>query len=46
MMEMHGGTLEIESVLGSGTIVALHFPAHRVMGAATIQGGHDSRRTA
>ncbi|MDA1323932.1 MAG: CBS domain-containing protein [Proteobacteria bacterium] len=46
MMQMHGGTLEIESVLGSGTIAALRFPAHRVMGAATIQGELDSRRSA
>ena len=46
MMQMHGGTLEIESVLGNGTTVTLHFPAHRVIGAAAIQGGTKSRLSA
>ena len=30
IMELHGGHLAIESALGSGTAVALHFPAERV----------------
>ena len=46
MMQVHGGTLKIESVLGSGTIVALYFPENRVINAATIRGEHDSRRSA
>jgi len=45
-MPTHGGTLEIESVLGNGTTVTLHFPAHRVIDAAAIQGGTKYRLSA
>ena len=31
LMEMHGGWMEIESTVGKGTIVTLHFPAERTV---------------
>jgi signal transduction histidine kinase len=30
VMELHGGSIEIASTLGSGTTVAIHFPAERI----------------
>ena len=34
IMELHGGTLEIESALGQGTTVTAHFPVSRVVAAS------------
>ena len=31
MIELHGGTIELESELGDGTIVTIRFPAERVL---------------
>jgi len=31
LMEMHGGIMSLESTLGAGTRVTLHFPAHRAV---------------
>lgn len=31
LMELHGGTLEIQSALGKGTTVKLRFPKERVL---------------
>ncbi len=35
LMELHGGSLSIESVLGEGTTVTLEFPADRVIWPVT-----------
>jgi signal transduction histidine kinase len=41
IMELHGGTIAIDSTLGVGTTVTLHFPARRcVQVAATVDAGH------
>ena len=34
LMELHGGTLEIASVLGQGTTVTIRLPASRVVNGA------------
>ena len=31
LMELHGGTLEIDSVVGAGTTVTIGFPAYRIL---------------
>jgi signal transduction histidine kinase len=31
LIEMHGGALELESVLGTGTTVTVNFPPHRII---------------
>jgi signal transduction histidine kinase len=36
LAELHGGTLEIDSVLGEGTKVSVRFPAERVLGTGNI----------
>jgi hypothetical protein len=33
MIEMHGGRLRLQSALGNGTLVELHFPAERISAA-------------
>ena len=33
LVELHGGTLELDSEIGVGTTVTLRFPAERVMHA-------------
>ena len=38
LVEMHQGTLEINSVRDSGTSVRLNFPPHRVVGAQRSTG--------
>jgi two-component system CheB/CheR fusion protein len=39
LMKAHGGALHIESTLGKGTTVGLHFPPDRVLPAAKLNGG-------
>ncbi len=36
LMELHGGTLSIDSQEGKGTTVCVHFPASRVMAAGEV----------
>jgi signal transduction histidine kinase len=36
MMELHGGTLAVESELGSGTTVVINFPAERIVAARAV----------
>jgi signal transduction histidine kinase len=36
MLELHGGSLEIESELGDGTMVVLKFPASRVISGGAV----------
>jgi signal transduction histidine kinase len=36
LMELHGGTLKIESTLNRGTTVRVHFPAKRVMSGGNV----------
>jgi signal transduction histidine kinase len=36
MIELHGGELKIESVLGGGTVVTAIFPPERLVGAPTV----------
>ncbi len=38
LMELHGGRLEIESEVGQGTAVSLHFPANRTIGRSSAPG--------
>ena len=35
MMEVHGGSLQLESEVGRGTVAWLHFPSERVVASAT-----------
>ena len=37
LIELHGGTLELESQVGVGTTITARFPADRVMPAVTIR---------
>ena len=46
MMRMHGGTLQIESALHSGTTATLHFPASRVIDAAATEARDNGRLSA
>jgi two-component system cell cycle sensor histidine kinase PleC len=36
MMELHGGTLEIESAPGRGTLITLNFPVERIRGGGRL----------
>ena len=37
LVELHGGTLDLQSQVGAGTTVTVRFPEARVIGAATSQ---------
>jgi len=42
LMELHGGTLRMESEVGVGTTVTINFPAHRVRRATHRPAAYDS----
>ncbi len=47
MIEIHGGRLRLQSTLGNGTTVELHFPAERISAAReneTIDDGHAAEK--
>jgi PAS domain S-box-containing protein len=46
LIEMHGGTIELESELGDGTIVTVRFPAERVLHRPAGPTSDDDRRAA
>jgi signal transduction histidine kinase len=44
LMQLHGGTLEIESEVGAGTTVTIAFPAHRVLPDSRVAAPSDARQ--
>jgi len=46
LIELHGGSVELTSVRGSGTTVTLRLPAERIVGMGTSDPAHADRRGA